>query len=77
MVSGELVNRSLCVLESVKFDDIGATGAAIGFVLDLSLLHWTDSGEEVDKVLVVGRTWEISKVDDRASLAAVCGMIGE
>lgn len=68
---------SLCILASVKLDDTGSTRAAVWLVLYLSLLHWTDGCEEVDKVLVAGRPWKVANVDDWARLAAVRGMIGE
>lgn len=68
---------SLCVLGCVKLDDTSSTGAAVGLVLDLSFLHWTNGGKKVDKVLITSRPWKVADVDDWASFATVSRMIGE
>lgn len=51
---GFLTNGSLGVFGSVELDDAGATGTAIGLVLDLRTLDLADGGEEFDEIFVAG-----------------------
>ena len=62
LVAAELGNGSLGVLGGVELDDTCTLGAAIWFILDLSLLDWADRGEEVDEIFVTGGPWKLQVV---------------
>lgn len=59
LVARKLGDCCLGTVCLVEFDDAGAAGAAVGFILDLCALDNADGGEEVYKVIVRGRPREL------------------
>jgi hypothetical protein len=55
LVSGEFRDRGLCVLGTVESDHTGSTRATIWLILDFRLFDLTNSGEQLNEILVAGR----------------------
>lgn len=75
LIARELRNSRLCCIRIVKANDASSFGATIVFVLNLSLLNFSNGGEKLDEIVVArrpGQLWRtsISKVpteDDHKS----------
>lgn len=59
LVTGELGDGSLGVLNSVEANDTGSAGTSVWLVLNLGLLDLSDGGEELDEILVAGGPWKL------------------
>jgi hypothetical protein len=62
LISGEFLNGSVCILSRIESNNAGTTRSSIWFVLDFSLFDLADSSEQLDKVLVASRPWELFKM---------------
>ena len=61
LISLELGNGSVGSLGSIESDNTGSSGAAARFVLDLSLLDFTNCSKQLDQVLVTSGPRELQK----------------
>jgi hypothetical protein len=61
----------------LKLDNTSSTRATVGLVLDLGAFDLTDRREELDKILVAGRPWQVAHVDDVARLSSASSKICE
>lgn len=59
LVALEFGNGRISSLGRVETDDTSASGAAARFVLNLRLLHISDGAEELDKILIARRPWQL------------------
>jgi hypothetical protein len=59
LVTRELGDGCLSVLDRVELHNTSTLGASIAFVLNLRLLDWTDRGEEVNEIFVASRPGEL------------------
>lgn len=66
LITLEFSNSCVGSLSRVETDDTGASGAAARFVLDFGLLHVAYRAEELDKILVTSRPWQL---DNRSAKA--------
>lgn len=55
LVSRELGNGSIRVVDGVEADNTSAARTSIGLILNLSLLNLADRGEELNEILIAGR----------------------
>lgn len=55
LVTGELGDGSVCVVNSVEANNTSAARASVWLVLNLGLLNLADCGEELNKILIAGR----------------------
>ena len=51
----ENTNSGLCIVGGVELDDTSTAGATIQFILYLGALDFSDSSEELNKILVTSR----------------------
>jgi len=58
----ELTNSRLCILGSIELDNASTTGTTIRLVLDLSTLHRSNCGEELNEVIVRCRPRKLVKL---------------
>ena len=59
LVTRELGDGSLGVLDTIEANDTGSAGTSVWLVLNLGLLDLSDGGEELDKILVAGGPWKL------------------
>lgn len=81
LISLELGYGSIGCLGSIESDDTSPSGAAAWFVLDLSLLNFTDCPEQLDQVLVAGGPRELQKMSaspdqEKGEVARECSKLG-
>lgn len=55
LVSRELGNGSIRVVDRVEADNTSAARTSVGLILNLSLLNLADRGEELNEILIAGR----------------------
>ena len=61
LISLELGNGGIGCLGSIEPNDTGTSGAAARLVLNLGLLNFTDSSEQLDQILVTGGPGKLQK----------------
>lgn len=60
LVSRELGDGSVCVVDSVEADNTSAARTSVWLVLNLGLLNLADCGKELDEILIAGRPRQLA-----------------